>query len=88
MTFQFDRNRQRRVLGVIEQFFCRALCQRRKAAQFIDQRIGCLFKLRIGYAVSCHAPIEGLAPRDTPRAHHDVLGTRNADHFLQPRRPA
>src|SRR5215208_3734932 len=41
VTFELDRKRQGRVFGVVEQLLRRALRQRRKRAQLVDQRIGC-----------------------------------------------
>lgn len=39
VTFHFDRDGQRRIFVVVDQFFRRALSQRREAPQFISQRI-------------------------------------------------
>src|SRR5205085_10473730 len=44
MAFQLDRNRQRRVLGVVEQFLGGALRQWRERAQLIHQRVRCLLQ--------------------------------------------
>src|SRR5580704_12602683 len=43
------------------------------------------FKVAIGDAVGRNAPLIGLPTRNAPRARHNVLGPRDADHLLQAR---
>src|SRR2546423_9823521 len=40
LALQFDRDRKRRVLGVVEQLLGGALRQRRERAQLVDQYVG------------------------------------------------
>ena len=47
-----------------------------------------LLEFGVGHAVGGDAPVEGLLAGDAARAHHDVLGARDADHLLQARRAA
>ncbi|MNF41831.1 hypothetical protein D3C84_228690 [compost metagenome] len=83
MTFHFDRDGQRRIFVVVDQFFRRALSQRREAPQFIDQRIDGAFQFGIRHDLGSDTPGIGLVARDAFGAHHHVLGAGDADDFLQ-----
>ena len=65
-----------------------ALRQWRECAQLVHQGIGGRFEFGVGHTVGGHAPLECLRTWDAPRAHHDVFGAGDADHFLQARRAA
>ena len=82
MPLEFDCDRERRILGIVEQLLGGALSDRRKTAQFVYQRIGSAFEFRIGNAIGCDTPIKGLLTGDSSRTHHDVLGPGDSDHFL------
>src|SRR6202030_3744444 len=56
-----------------------------ESPQLFGQPIARRFKFVIGDAVGCNAPLIGLPTRNAPRAHHNVLGPRDADHLLQAR---
>src|SRR3984885_6251347 len=43
MAFQLDRDRQRRILGVVQELLRRSLGHRREGARFIDELFGRLF---------------------------------------------
>ena len=88
VAFELDRERQRRVFGVVQQLLRRALRERRERAQFVDQRVGRRFELVVRHALGRDAPVIGLLGRNAARAHHDVLGAGDADDLLQPRRAA
>jgi hypothetical protein len=60
MAFQFDRDRQRRIFGVVQQFLGGPLCQRREGTEFIDQLVGGLLEFGIWHAFGRDAPIESL----------------------------
>src|SRR6202035_2558586 len=85
LAFRSDRQRQTRILDVVYQLLRAALRQWRKAAQLFGQPIARRFKFVIGDAVGRNTPLIGLPTRKAPRAHHNVLGPRDADHLLQAR---
>src|SRR5579862_70735 len=58
MAFQFDRNRQRRVLGVVEEFLGGSLRQRQEGAELVDELVGRFFKLGIRNAFGSDAPVK------------------------------
>src|ERR1043166_7301825 len=84
MALQLDRDRERAILGVVEELLGGALGERREAAQFVDQRVGRDLELIVGHALGGDAPVARLPAGDALRAHHHVLGAGNADDFLQP----
>src|SRR5437660_1844134 len=88
MALQLDCDRERGILGVVKQLLRRALRERRERAQFIHQRISRLLELGIWHAFGRDAPLASLPPRNALGAHHDVLGARDTDDLLQPRRTA
>src|SRR6202035_5987686 len=88
MAFQFDRDRQRRILGVVQELLRRSLGHRREGAKLIDKLVGHLLEFGIGHAFGDDAPVKCLLRRDAFRTHHDVLGTGDSDHLLQARRAA
>ena len=56
------------------------------AAQLVDQGIGRGFELGVGHTLDRDAPIQRRGARNTFGAHDHVLGARDANHLLQPRR--
>ena len=62
MPFELDRDRERRVLGIVEKLLRGALCERRERKQFVDQSVGRRFELAIGDAFGGDAPIEACVP--------------------------
>ena len=88
MAFELDGDGERRILGIVEQLLGRALRKRREASQLVDQRIDRRLKPVVGDAVRCDAPLRSLATRNPLRAHHNILGARDPDDLLQPRRSA
>jgi hypothetical protein len=62
LAFELDGERQARVLGVVEEFLRGALGERRKAAQFLDERVGRGFELAVGDGFARNTPFIGLAP--------------------------
>src|ERR1700720_4211967 len=85
LAFELDCERQAGILDIVYQLLRAALRQWRKAAQLFGQPIARRFKFVIGDAVGRNAPLIGLPTRNAPRAHHNVLGPRDADHLLQAR---
>ena len=83
-----DRERQRAILNVVQEFLGGALGERGEVPQLVDERVGCGFELAVGHTVGGDAPIARLAPGDPSRAHDDVLGSGDADHLLQASRTA
>src|ERR1700722_11894747 len=88
MTFEFDRDRQRGVLGIVQQLLGGPLRQWSKAAKLVDKLVGCLLKVGVRHAFGRDPPIERLLRGNALRTHDNVLGARNSDHLLQPRRTA
>src|SRR5581483_8928653 len=88
MTFELDGDRQCRILGVVVQLLRCALRDRREGEELVDQRVGCRFELLVGDAFGGDAPVERLLSGNALRAHHNILGARDADDLLQPRRAA
>src|SRR5207302_85065 len=88
VTFELDRDRERRILGVVQKLLCCALGERRECAQLLDQGVGRALQLAVRHTFRCEAPIVSLPRGNTPRAHDDVFGPSYANDLLQPRRPA
>ena len=59
MAFQLDRDRQRRILGVVQKFFGGALGNRRERAQFLGQPVGGRFQFGVRHAFGGHTPGAG-----------------------------
>src|SRR3984885_15941310 len=57
MAFQFDRDRQCRIFGVVQKLLGRALGHRREGTKFIDKLVGHLLKIGIGHAFGGDAPV-------------------------------
>ena len=84
MALELDRDRQRRVLGVVQELLGGSLGQRRERAEFVDKLVGRFLQFGIGHAFGDDAPFLGLFAGNPLRTHHDVLGAGDADHLLQP----
>src|ERR1700738_266964 len=83
LAFELDCERLAGILDIVYQLLRAALRQWRKAAQLFGQPIARRFKFVIGDAVG--RPLVGLPGGNPPRAHHNVLGSGDADHLLQAR---
>jgi len=68
LALQLDRQRQIRVLDVVQQLLRSALGQRREPAQLRDEPIGRRFELGLSNALCGDAPFMGLAAGNAPRA--------------------
>ena len=64
LALQLDRQRQIRVLDVVQQLLRGALSQRREPAQLLDEAIGCGFQFGIRSALGGDAPLICLAARE------------------------
>ena len=85
LAFELDCERQAGILDIVYQLLRAALRQCWKSAQLFGQPIARRFKFVIGDAVGRTPPLIGLPTWNAPRAHHNVLGPRDADHLLQAR---
>lgn len=77
MPFQLDGGGQEGVVGVIQQLLGSPLGDGRKLSQLLHQGIHSRFKLIVGDDLGRDAPVIRLTPRNTLRAHYDVLCTRH-----------
>src|SRR6516225_8244776 len=75
MAFEFDRDRKRRILGIVQELFRRSLRERGEGAELVDEPVGRPLEFAIAHAFGDDAPVERLLCGDPFRAHHDVLGT-------------
>jgi hypothetical protein len=56
MALEFDRDRKRRILGVVQELLCRAVGERREGAELIHEPVGRHLQLGIRYTFGCNAP--------------------------------
>src|SRR5438477_12159071 len=79
MTLKFDRDRERRIFGIVQKLLRRPLGERGEGAKLVYELVGRFLEFAIGHAFGNDAPIERLFCGDPLRAHHDVLGAGDAD---------
>ena len=79
---------KRRIGRAVEHAFDGALRERREKRQLFDKGVGRFRQRVVRHAIERDAPGGGVLAGQAARAHHHVLGARDADHMQQADRAA